>query len=551
VKVRTLLVSILGFTLVIAGAVAWMFRPRSTSRQVADVSSASAPRGTRLGAAPADSVTAERERRTTAVIEVAPGPVPSALPLIGDKDATGPDGYPLAYVDRPALRSLVWHRRFPEATRYLTEFEDAFEADPKRELWPSDAADAFTTSDASLREQLDMWVASSAGSFAPLLARGMYLLDIGTARRGSKWAADTPAADMKAMEGTLVEARRDLEAALAIRPRLVVALRNLIRLAAFAGTRDERDRFVARAIEVCPSCFLPRGTYLAFLSPRWGGTYEAMQAFAARADPANNPRFRWLPGYAERDRADAARRAKNLDEAEAAIERALAPGEFWLFLRERAKIREARGDAAGALADIERALSQRPGEPELLFERAGALARLKRWEEAAAPLLAGLRVDAASAEGRWAYDMVLKGLDWQGWEYAKAARREDALRLYALALELAPNDRMFSRRRAGVILGKDPDIPSLEEAVKKGPDDFQAHLALDYALAQKREFSRVADMWTDYLSRHPDDARAHLERSGTYTYMQKKTEALADAAKACEFGSSAGCTREKMLQARP
>ena len=434
-RVRKSLLVILGLVLVLAAVGLFLVTRQSVPTNVTGAPSQSM------------SPAAERDRRTAAIIDVAPALLPTALPLVGDKDALGPDGYPVAYVDRPALRSLLWHRRFEDLTRYITEIEDAFDVNPRCEQWANDTAEAFATADPSIRELLDQWVSASTGSFAPLVARGVYATHVGLTRRGGKWAADTPEGDFRSMEEAFAEAKRDLEAAIAIRPRLTVAFRNLIRIAANTGARTEQRHLVERAAEACPTCFLPRGTFLVFSTPRWAGSYEAMTAFASAADHSSNPRLRWLQGYVDHDRADTARRNKDYPAAEAAIERALALGEYWLFLDQRSKLRADRGDNVGALADLDRAIVVRPDEPGLLFQRATLLAKVKRWEEAADPLLAGLRVDATGDWARLTYDNVLKGLDWQGWEYAKEGRRDDALRLYELAMDLAPSDRQLLQRR--------------------------------------------------------------------------------------------------------
>ena len=111
---------------------------------------------------PSASASAAREQRASVVTDVAPAPLPTALPLIGG-EGTEADGYPKAHVDRPALRTLLWLRKFAELDRYFTEFEDAFEKDPRKEYWPLDAADAFSSAEEALGAPLDAWVRASPG----------------------------------------------------------------------------------------------------------------------------------------------------------------------------------------------------------------------------------------------------------------------------------------------------------------------------------------------------------------------------------------------------
>ncbi len=76
----------------------------------------------------AAAVKAARDARTQPLVDPAPAPVPTSLPLVGG-EGTLPDGYPIAHVDGAALRSLLWHSRFADLDRYFGQLEDAFEAD--------------------------------------------------------------------------------------------------------------------------------------------------------------------------------------------------------------------------------------------------------------------------------------------------------------------------------------------------------------------------------------------------------------------------------------
>src|SRR5215470_6238544 len=88
--------------------------------------------------------TSDRELRLEPVVALAPVPVRDFHALRGDPGFDD-DGWPRAVVDRPALRSLLWHRRYRELTQAFVEFQDAFEANPRKEYWPMDADDAFAS----------------------------------------------------------------------------------------------------------------------------------------------------------------------------------------------------------------------------------------------------------------------------------------------------------------------------------------------------------------------------------------------------------------------
>lgn len=495
---------------------------------------------------------ADREARQAPVAEVAPAPPPTSLPLIGG-DGVDSDGYPTRYVDRAALRSLLWHQRYAELTRYFEEFQTAFEADPRCEYWPSEAGDAFASAEPDLRPLLDAWVEATPGSFAPYLARGNHWVSVAYARRGTAWARDTAREDFAAMEDALTRALADLDRSITLRPGLVAARRAKIHGLRSRGSGPEIRRILDEAVAVCPTCFQVRVTYISTLTPRWGGSYDAMRRFAQEGDATLNPRLRVLPGYIDWDQAQFLETKGQYAEALAAIERACVLREYWEFLEERANIRDRLNDTAGALADVERAITARPGHPRLLILRGYLHSRARQWELAGWDLLAGLRMTPTSRLARRTLDNVVKGLVYEGWVHHQAGRRQEALQVYDLAAELAPRSQEVQGRRHAIIAGAggtgDEEVARLEDAVRQSPDDFRTLQQFEHALHRRGEYQRIVELWTAYLARHPKDGPAYLERGGAYFHLRRYAEARADARAACELGVSEGCAREKQLAA--
>jgi tetratricopeptide (TPR) repeat protein len=346
------------------------------------------------------------------------------------------------------------------------------------------------------------------------------------------------------MDDALGRAAADADRALAIRPKLVEARYVRVRLLSAGAKHSAMRAEVDRAVAVCAGCFRIRLAYLLDTTPRWGGTYEAMQAFAATCDPGVNVRCRALAGVPDYDRADLAWLDHRLPDAEAAVDRAIASGDCATFRLERSSIRYARQDYQGALADADAAVRLRY-DAEDLAARVEALYALRRWEDAGNALLDAVRLDPTQSRVKELAPTTVQGLLYEGWRDAQRGQRDDALRLLDLAAEIAPLDGEVQRRRAQVLVGANPDIPALEAAVEKSPDDLRLHQQLDYALARQHDFDRIAKMWTEYIARHPDDGRAYMERAGTYSHMGRPDDSRADAAKACALGISEGCMRAK------
>jgi tetratricopeptide (TPR) repeat protein len=429
--------------------------------------------------------------------------------------------------------------------------QDEFEADSAKEFWMSAAAEALGTGEVSLRPLLDAWVEASPSSFAPVLARGTHWVSNAFLRRGARWANETPDEDMRSMEEAAASGLVDLERAIALRPKLVVAMRGQLNaLMVSSGGRQRMEAVVERALSVCPRCFQIRATYLTSLEPRWGGSHRAMAAFIASHPNRENPRLRLLPGYIDLDRAKTLRGKKDASGALAAVERALARGESWEFLLERARIHRGQKELEAALSDLTQAAALRPGIADVIYERADVLLRLRRWEEAGRDLRVALQLDPADAMGRRLLPDVVQGLVYAGVQRRDAGDSDGALERLDLAAELAPERRDVQQHRAWIVLNRaGPDAGSTEDVGVEAPvpDDFRAVQALDYRLARERQFERIVPLWDAFLARHPDHGQAHLERSGTLYHLRRFAEAREGASRACALGVSEGCLRAKQL----
>lgn len=424
-----------------------------------DASSAAQPTNTGAGTSPggppdvltADQAAKQAARGPSIAVIAVDVPLSSSLPMGGVAGRDG-DGYPTQFVDRAAFRSLLAKGYYAALNRFFDELQAAFEGDNRKEYWPTGAADAFASTDPKLRSALDRWAAKTPDHFAPLLARATHFDAVASAARGADWAAKTSASQLAGMVDAHTSARRDLAQALARKPTLVAAHRLLIRMAMADSDADPRASF-EQAIATCPACFQVRVTFVHALSRRWHGGSAEMRAFALSAPVAANPRLRFLPGFADLDRARDLADAQQYPEAVAAVDHACALGEFWVFLAERAKVLASSGDLRAALSDLDRAIVLAPGEFELLFQRVRLRLQRKEPEAASTDLVAALRHEPADKEAQALTVRVIKAIVYAGWEHEQAGRRTDALRLFDRALQLSPGDADIVRRRARVAGG--------------------------------------------------------------------------------------------------
>jgi tetratricopeptide (TPR) repeat protein len=406
------------------------------------------------------AVKAARDERQSVRVHPVPAPLPTSIPLIGPV-GTDADGYPRQYVDRPALRALLAAQHFDELNAYIEQLQAAFEADPRKEYWPSDAADTFGSAEPDVVPALDAWVAETPGSFAPYLAQGSHYVGAAWARRGAKFRSQTPDDDIKAMDNAAKRAIADLDRAIALRPKLVAAMRQEMLVALPTSDNARAATMSAAAFAACPGCLQVRAAYLNTLTPRWGGSYEAIESFVSTLSPSVNPRFRALRGYADFDRASAFDpKGSPLPFASALVDvdRALGFGEYWEFLFYRAVALRALARFDEALVAIDRADALRPMTPTVLSERAALHCNRKEFVAAGRDLLVALRTNPAEPDGkRYATD-VINGLMSTAQASDAAGGRGEAMEALQLVLALCP-DHEAARALQTQLGGADASSP--------------------------------------------------------------------------------------------
>lgn len=328
-----------------------------------------------------------------------PSPTPE-LPMVGD-DGVDAWGFSLKTADKITLRRLLRERRYDELTRMLEAFQRIAETDCSRELVGLDAFEAFQSADPTLEPLLDEWVRASSASYAPLVARGHYWAIVGSVRRGGKWASETTPEQWKAMADADAKARRDLEGSIRLHPT-AAAYRATVNVdTRSSGVAQET---IADALKICPASLQFHTKVVALMTPRWGGSYEEMLAFAAEAPVSQNPKLKVLPGFVESDLADLAR-SKRPEEALLHNERALSFGPYWEFQLDKAKTLLHLRRYREALEEVDRAIHQRPQKARAHATRARALVGLSRWSEAADAVAYARAIDP--------FDADVKGMDGQ------------------------------------------------------------------------------------------------------------------------------------------
>ena len=454
-------------------------------------------------------------------------------------------GYPVTEPNQLRLRALLRHRQLADLDSEIENYQTQFEADFHKENWVATALAAFRTREPGLRAHLDEWIRARPASFAAYAARGEYFHDLGWAARGTKLASATSPEQFRDMEQHHRLARADYEKAISLHPKLVAAYQGLIGIGSADSVPDKlMDRWLSQALVACPDCFYVRTVYLRGLQPRWGGNYQAMESFAAEAvRQSNNPRMRVLAGFAAEDQCQVA----SDDDGQKALtlcNQALEHGDSAHFFALRGLVRGNLKDTAGAIQDYDRALDISPQHVEAMARRGGKLAESKEWDRAERDLLLAHRLNPYDDKHDKRVHYLVESLVYEGTQQENAGLPAAATKLYEQALRLEPG-----HVHARIFLSRVRNLPPLIKPPE--PDDtFESHKQADDTLVKYGRFQTIVQMWNGFIERHPDEARAYLERGGARANLGQGTAAIADMAKACELGLQKGCTDREILKHR-
>ena len=300
-----------------------------------------------------------------------------ALPAPYD---TGARKLPSDRPDPVALRASLTSGDYDALERTYAAYQDSLRLAPRYERHLSDFASAFWVADEGIGTALDRWVTARPTSSAARVARAGHRIQLGWRARGGAWAAETPSSSLRAMRDEFVRAVADIDVALARDSRSLLAYQLLISAASSQGDTGAARNFLRKSIAILPGTELNRAAFMSALYPRWGGSYDAMRAFADECDSAvaSNPRLGALRGFIEYDQARDLIGNKQLDSAWGLLDRALRGGELRAVRELRGNVAEMRGQHLRAVEEYDKALALTPNSAGLLQSRSSAAMQVVR-----------------------------------------------------------------------------------------------------------------------------------------------------------------------------
>lgn len=130
---------------------------------------------------------------------------------------------------------------------------------------------------------IEAWHRQQPKSAFALTARGRVYLERAWQDRGGQYASQTPPENFARMEHWLQLARKDLDQAIAIDPKIIAAYSAMMSIGMLEGDRAYVANASRRALAVQPGNFYIYGMRVLVAEPKWGGSIDEMKRIVQEA----------------------------------------------------------------------------------------------------------------------------------------------------------------------------------------------------------------------------------------------------------------------------
>lgn len=448
------------------------------------------------------------------------------------------------------LRYLLTNRLYADVQARLESYQQAFEEDYTYEARVWAAFSAFDCADPSLGAYLTEWITRSPKSPLAYAARARYYLRAGWESRGHGWASETSEGQFVGMEKYFTLAKKDIETALSLNPRLTFCHSMAIQIATNYGDNVSSKMLLNQALKVHPEALEIRVRYMWSLTPRWGGSYDAMEAFATESEGylERNPRLRVLRGCIPSDKGDMLHIQTRDADALGYFDEALRFGERASFYTQRGDSYYALKDYDRALEDYEAALGLAWQDASLLRSKAQALIKLQRMDEARHVLSMAQQIDPSTAAANRGEKAIKTAESYdhhkRAYELSQEGKYAGAIEEYTAAISSRPDDSQLYANRGTVYLqlGKMQEaIDDLRRATDGDPNDDRSYYNLGWIYLSQGKYELAREMNTKAIGINREYGYAYLNRSNALAKLGRTDEATQDLRRACDLGIRQAC----------
>lgn len=310
----------------------------------------------------------------------------------------------MAKIDKREILNLLKAEKFDVLETVLVRFQNEYEAGLRSEVEIMKAFRSFANSDIAIETPLQHWVEMFPESFAAHQALAEHHLQSAWHARGSRWIKDTTDEQINGMQSHFNIAYREALQALTLHKKLIPAYLIIIRLANASGAKEIENQAIMEALKEQPNSYLVHYNALFALEPKWGGSFEEINAYLQQVEPyySENMLLASLEGFPHSVRANILRINASSDEdyriAEQEIDKALAFGENPMYEIEKADIYKEQGRYQEAITIYFKALKRRSQSAAIFSKIAYCFFKLKDYEHALKNYNAAIEFDELDPE---------------------------------------------------------------------------------------------------------------------------------------------------------
>ncbi len=184
------------------------------------------------------------------------------------------------------LRFLLKEKNFAALEDELNEKLTRYEQGQYSDLSLFRDMKSAVEKDVSLEPLLAQWVAAKPKSYFARVMKGLQHSYTAFEKRGSNFADKTSVEQMSAMRNEFDKALVEYKAALEIKPKFAIAMAGIMSPARALGGAEATTDVMTRSEREDSQNLSARNEAIFSLAPKWGGSFEALDAIVVRANQA-------------------------------------------------------------------------------------------------------------------------------------------------------------------------------------------------------------------------------------------------------------------------
>lgn len=407
------------------------------------------------------------------------------------------------------------------------------------------ALNAFTIENKGVERNFELWLKATPHAYQPHLAYAIYQYNLGWLARGNRWASETTEHSMESFKHHLNKAHNKLKISLKKKPNSIITYYYLMKIALSNGKHDEIKRLKNKALKLFASSYYIRKVYLKSLTPRWGGSFDEMYNFMGEVNTyaGKHPALSSLQGAVLLEMADLKSLSKLYTSADDFYTRSLESGRHHETLFKRGKNKYHLKQYKKALNDLNEAIRLNPEHSDYYYWRSKTFIALKENPLAMKDINTAYKLNPYDRSTQKTRSWLAKTAINPNIRNAELPKYDAEIITLSEALKKTPlNDQLLHNRSQAYFKKGDlrSSLKDIKSAIEINRDEYKYYVFIDYVLFKQRNLDLIIQYWERYIIRHPRDARAYLELSGTYSHKKDFKSAMNYAKKSADLGSSEG-----------